>query len=294
MEKDWIDFSAEEIELLKMGFQQNDFTKNMTLNEENTIPVNQAKSYVFLKKLTRGFFKGNYKRLGFKRMPGNFSKDFPLNLITEKDAGFIAEEGMAILSDEEDKREAVQFFAEFFSEPLADATKAYCRNHNKSEEELTSEDYDNIFHRVATLANEYMSYAIQLGQQIPEIIESVHDAPAHEDYKDDYCTDATNFRNKWYHARVKIADMLSLEENQEEWEGHEPGVEDDNFSTTILNLFSKRLDDIDTTIVLMLMDGYTQMEIAQKLGYKNNGAVSKRLKRIREKWDEFVEEADID
>ena len=54
------------------------------------------------------------------------------------------------------------------------------------------------------------------------------------------------------------------------------------------NAFCETLDDADATIFHMCEDGYTQDQIAERLGYKNHTPVTKRLKKLRERWDEFM------
>ena len=48
-------------------------------------------------------------------------------------------------------------------------------------------------------------------------------------------------------------------------------------------------DDIDRQIILMCDEQLTQKEIAEKLGYKSQGAVSKRLKKLRKRYSEIFE-----
>ena len=49
----------------------------------------------------------------------------------------------------------------------------------------------------------------------------------------------------------------------------------------------KAISEEDGTILRMLLDGMTQKEIAEKLGYKNHSGVNKRIKKMREKYMEF-------
>ena len=56
--------------------------------------------------------------------------------------------------------------------------------------------------------------------------------------------------------------------------------------------FCSTLDDTDTTILNLLEDGKTQREIAAVLGYKTPSAVSKRIRAIQKKYEEFIKDDD--
>ena len=58
----------------------------------------------------------------------------------------------------------------------------------------------------------------------------------------------------------------------------------------LLSAFVDTLDnDIDRQILYMRADGKTQAEIATALGYANHSPVTKRLQRLRPKFDTFME-----
>lgn len=55
----------------------------------------------------------------------------------------------------------------------------------------------------------------------------------------------------------------------------------------IRDAFANTLSTTDREIYYMREQGYTQAEIAERLGYKTHSAVTKRLRAMREKYDEF-------
>ena len=57
---------------------------------------------------------------------------------------------------------------------------------------------------------------------------------------------------------------------------------------TIIRLFSDTLDGKDREIFLLRARGKDQKEIADRLGYKSQGAVSKRLNKLEEKFRKFL------
>ena len=52
--------------------------------------------------------------------------------------------------------------------------------------------------------------------------------------------------------------------------------------------FTSRLDEKNQKIVKLLLAGYTQVEIAQKLGFANHSGVCKRIKKIGAMFVEYM------
>jgi hypothetical protein len=48
------------------------------------------------------------------------------------------------------------------------------------------------------------------------------------------------------------------------------------------------LDYKNQRIVKLLLAGYTQVEIAEMLGFANHSGISKRIKKIGEKFKEYI------
>ena len=57
----------------------------------------------------------------------------------------------------------------------------------------------------------------------------------------------------------------------------------------MMSEFMGKLSEMDRQVFSLYSKGYTQKEIAGELGYSNNGAVSKRIKHIKEKLAEVYE-----
>ena len=108
-----------------------------------------------------------------------------------------------------------------------------------------------------------------------------------------------DFMRSWTHART--AQHISLEEILE------TGVKLDNdvlfeiadplgeFETKVLSgfqieQFKQRLTDQDRQILQMRCDEYSLKEIAAEVGFQSPSAVSKRIKRIADAYEEFVSE----
>lgn len=99
---------------------------------------------------------------------------------------------------------------------------------------------------------------------------------------------------KRYSLRRKFDCVLSFDElGENDLVGLSPEeqaleISDADFDKIIAG-FLDTLDDTDRTICYLKMDGKTQDEIAQELGYKNHSAITKRMAKIREKIPAYIE-----
>lgn len=105
--------------------------------------------------------------------------------------------------------------------------------------------------------------------------EIVQEHRAHEDYDTRRNSVKMDFFRSWYHSRskIKVLDYIDVEEP-----GYYPYEKID--SKLDLERFTKRLDEKNQRIVKLLLAGYTQAEIAQRLGFANHSGVCKRIKKI--------------
>jgi hypothetical protein len=105
----------------------------------------------------------------------------------------------------------------------------------------------------------------------------------HEDYDNRQSSVKTEFHRSWYHSRakIKVLDFVDVEEP-----GYYPYEKID--SRLDLERFTKRLDEKNRQLVKLLLAGYTQAEIAQRLGFANHSGVCKRIKKIGEQFIEYM------
>ena len=282
-------FTEEQLEILRKGFQEHDFTQDVSLSREYNLSGKEAETYKWLKKLSKGYMKSALPELGVNRQMGNFSADHPVNLLMNTDASYIAAEGTKIFENKKLRRKAIRQFFRLFRSQIKQATTSYCKAKGKTPKQLTEEDRKRIMDRVTQVVNEGLSSAVLLGQQIPELYGIAHDAQAPEDFPNELNTDAINFHNQWTHCKTQVGEMLSLDDD-EDGEPEPCSPDADPFYQLILDAFFEKLSDTDAEIFRMREIGYTQAEIAEKLGYKNHSAVTKRLQAMRKQWDEFTNE----
>ena len=283
-------FTGEQLEILRKGFQEHDFTQTVPLNMsyEDMTPK-QAAAFVALKTRIMGYAKANLPALDIKRKPGNFTGDFPVNLLLEADSTYIANEAVNILSDAQRTQDAINQFFDMFGGVVDEAILIYCSRRQKTPDELTDADEQCIMERVAQVVNETLLETVMLGQQFTQVNDIAHKYQTHEDFGDKRNVDSINFHNKWTHAKTKIGEMLSLESLDESIPA---GGNNDAEYNLLRDSFCSTLDDTDITIFNLLEDGKTQREIAAVLGYKTPSAVSKRVRAIQKKYEEFIKDDD--
>ena len=114
------------------GLQQHDFTQAIPINGNMKIPDAQAETYVKMKDRVLGYLKSNLRDLGIKRDVGNFSKEFPVNLLMNADAGYIAKAATDIIEDEEQTVAAVEQYLEWFEPMIEYAMNSFCNAKGKT------------------------------------------------------------------------------------------------------------------------------------------------------------------
>ena len=113
--------------------------------------------------------------------------------------------------------------------------------------------------------------------------ETVQTHRCHEDYDTRQSSVKIDFYRSWYHSRakVKVLDFIQVEEP-----GYYPYEKID--SRLDVERFTKRLDEKKQKIARLLLAGYTQAEIAQRLGFANHSGVCKRIKKIGAEFLEYM------
>ncbi len=113
--------------------------------------------------------------------------------------------------------------------------------------------------------------------------------PVHEDYEPSrWSKGRIDFYRKWNHSRS--ATKMQFMGTDEKWDRLEKTLFDP-WGNTDFGLdyedFKDTLLEKDRQIIEMLYAGYTQVQIAQALGYANHSAVCKRAAKIAKKYREY-------
>ena len=126
------------------------------------------------------------------------------------------------------------------------------------------------------------------------MIDAAWEMRSPEDYDDKFSTVKNDFLRKWHHNRS--GKSISLEEMMEDEDGDIFGVADPaaEFEQTILSemqiasFAADNLTDKDREILQLRMQGHTEKEITEKVGYQTASAVHKRIARIANEYEDFV------
>ena len=290
--------APEQLEMLVKGFQKHDFTQEVYLPGGMENPEDEPeRKYNPLENRVRSYMKRNLLALGFTRNINNFTEQHPANLLISADAQYISDEAVKILEDAEQTEAAIDQYMELFAPIIEYTAKSYCNAKGKTLDELDDSDVWRIMDRVTTVSNIELMNVVMQGQQFSAINEIAHYNLTHEDFGNKFNFDSINFHEQWTRCDTLVQEMLSLDaelekeaENPDAPVTMEQGHEVDYVGQVLINSFCETLNDIDATIFRMRMDDHTYAQIAEKLGYKNHSAVLKRVRKIAERWTEYMNE----
>lgn len=127
------------------------------------------------------------------------------------------------------------------------------------------------------------------------ILDVIREMPCDEDFEPWKTKVRIDFQRKWYHTRSKNVQTVSLEELMEDNEDGgifyipdaTQNVEAYVIAKDFVERFLDTLSDKDRQIVLLRQDGYSYVEIADKLGYSNHSGVIKRIEFVKKKYKEY-------
>ena len=126
------------------------------------------------------------------------------------------------------------------------------------------------------------------------MIDAIWENRTVEDYETTNSTVKTDFMRKWHHNRS--GKPISLDEMMESEDGDIFEVADprSEFEQTVISemqitaFAEQNITDKDRKILKLRMDGHTEQEIADKVGYKTASAVHKRITKIASAYEDFV------
>jgi len=293
-----MNLTPEQLEMLVKGFQKHDFTQEVYLPGGLENPEDEPeRKHNPLENRVRSYMKRNLLALGFTRNINNFTEQHPANLLISADAKYISDEAVKILEDAEQTEAAIDQYMELFAPIIEYTANSYCNAKGKTLDELDDSDVWRIMDRVTTVSNIELMNVVMQGQQFSAINEIAHDNLTHEDFGNKFNFDSINFHEQWTRCDTLVQEMLSLDaelekesENPDAPVTIEQGHEVDYVGQVLINSFCETLNDIDAAIFRMRMDGRTYAQIAEKLGYKNHSAVLKRVRKIAERWTEYMNE----
>lgn len=148
---------------------------------------------------------------------------------------------------------------------------------------LTYQQFGNLIGNVTDMVIEKQNWQ--------PVIDAIWENRGVEDYDTRSSAVKTDFMRKWHHDRS--GSSLSLDEMTEDEvfdaAGSRGEFEQSVLSQMQINTFVEGcISDRDREILRLRMEGYTEQEIADRVGYQTASAVHKRISRIASAYENFV------
>ena len=293
-------------EEMREYFIKNDYTTAKSDFDVSKISQAQAKLYMKAKKFFLAAWLKQQEAMGGKGSLKNFSNDYPLKLMEQKNEELIIGAVGKILGDEEQYVQIIDTFFDQMQPQLMVGFNAYAASVNKNVDDLTDDEIKMVVDKVADAFLETMMELFMKSQGIPDVIgmtSNVHNQ-THQDFPEAENFDKIDFQRAFYHTRTEIDTILSLDEFQENdndmWESAQSVFEltddeidpvaEDKKEQLIWNAYYQVLDNVEREILELRVKKFTNEDIAKQLGYKTQSAISKRLAKMRKKFDELIKE----
>lgn len=290
------------MERLREFFFANDFSAEVSRYNADTASSENNELYLKVKQIFQNAWNKEMQKLTKKKSLMNFSEFHPVRCLEEREEDLVAGTVMELLADEAQLNMLLDLVFAQMHGKITEALEAYAATKNKTVDTLTEAQIALV---VDNFADQFLAHMMQLFlrvQSVPEIMEMGKDMPAMEDYAD---TGHTNYDRidglrKLEHLRTQLGGMLSLSDVPKDASTDidrllatmdtEQRKRDDAKYDRLLQTFCKTLkDDVDRQIVYMCDEGLNQTQIAEKLGFANHSAVSKRIAKIYKKCCAFLD-----
>lgn len=294
LEKD----SAPTIAELKAFFRDHDFSTLISKYDPMTASEEQNRVYIKAKKYFLSSWNVQMKLLTGKGSLINFTSNAPVRCMEEANENLVAGAVMEILLDETLCESILDSILTALEGDITAELEKYAEAHNKTVEELTEAEFALVFDQFADLFLSVMMNKLMQVESVPDILGVSKEIGAHEDFATTANTnfDKVDFKRQRDHTRSRVGEMESLDqiekaehkapESATEFSDEDPQAHLEMVET-IKEFYAFLGDETDIKIFKLKANGYTQKQIAERLGFKTHSAVGKRLKKIEEKQKEF-------
>ena len=282
---------------LKDQFHRDDWSASTSPYNVARADNKHAKIYMMIRKYFNEYWAKELRNTGYKHPLRSYSDEYPINLLVKNEGNYIAGTIMETIEDDTAFNNVFDIFFTAMAEPLSGELEAYAAAMEKPVDSLTDDDIHVVIDKIADKGLSTMMGLLQQTQNVPEIIGITKENGAYEDFSWPTNFEKSDFHRKWYHTRTAVGKMLSLDEflstgdkAQVEVVGNAiDGVSEEDIAK-LASKFIDTLDSVDSQICYMRMEGKTNAEIAVALNYKTPSAVTKRLAKIKTKFNEFFAE----
>lgn len=283
------------IEDLKANFKENDFT---TMKSKfNPKKANEGELFFYGRAKTIFQQSWNDKMGELTGLSSllNFSDDSPLVSLEKTDENLVSGIIMELRENEEALDKIFDSYCKITEERCIEEITKYAEETGKDPDEMSEEELEAIFNGVVDEFLAKMMSLLLLTQSVPELVELQKSMATHEDFNETVLQNFSkiDFDRKWTHSRSEAGAVLSLDGLIEAFQDAIPVETLDNATEEVelIDFERKVLENLNETnkeIYLMKKQGYSQNEIAEKLGFKSASAVSKRLANIKQLFNEYM------
>ena len=296
LEKDGAPTIAE----LKAFFRDHDFSTQVSKYDPMTASEEQNRVYIKAKKYFLSSWNKQMKLLTGKGSLINYTSNAPVRCLEKANENLVDGAVMEILSNETLCEHIIDSMLTALEGDITAELEKYAKAHNKTVEELTEAEFALVFDQFADLFLSVMMNKLMQVESVPDILGVSKEIGAHEDFANTANTnfDKVDFNRQWDHTRTRVGEMESLNQ-MEDLEHKTPelamGFSDEDpqahleMVEIIKEFYAFLGDETDVKIFKLKANGYTQKQIAERLGFKTHSAVGKRLKKIEEKRKAFLE-----
>lgn len=279
-------------EQAKRGMEIMDITKASSvpsaLKDNDGTPL--SGDYSAAKRFIREIFRPALKEIGIKRNMKNFSKDYPLNTLGDANSDFISRMAARILENEATAQCVWNVFFGLFGEEYDRYLAAYAAQKEKTPDELTDDEHREAAHDFTVQKGSLALSELLLAQKAKEVFEIARKALSEEDFAGKegiHNGDSVNYHNKFYHRRTKSGGTVSIEGEKVKKEVDAKCTNAPVEDPAALERILKKLDEEEQRIVVLRLEGFKESEIAEKLGYKSQGTISKKMKKMKKKLKDY-------
>ena len=286
---------------LKSFFRYHDFSTQKSKYNPGNATDTQNRIYIKAKKHFLSAWNKQMKVLTGKASLINFTSDAPVRRLEEANGKLIYGTVLEILTNEPLCESIIDSMLTALEGDIDAELEKYAKAHNKAVEELSESEFAFVFDQFSDLFLGVMMNKLMQIESVPEVMSLSKELGTHEDFAwtagNNY--DKIDFNRQWNHTRTKTGTMESLDQ-MKEFEHNEPEsatefLYDDpqahlDLIATITAFYAFLGDETDVKIFKLTANGYTQKQIAERLGFKTHSAVGKRMKKIEEKRQTFVKQ----
>ena len=285
---------------LKAFFRDHDFSTQVSKYDPMAATDEQNHVYIKAKKYFLSSWNKQMKLLTGKGSLINFASNAPVRRLEEANENLVAGAVMEILTDETLCEHIIDSMLNALEGDITAELEKYAKMHNKTVEELTEEEFAFVFDQFADIFLGVMMNKLMQVESVPDILGVSKEIGAHEDFANTANTNfnKVDFNRQWDYTRTRVGEMESLDQIEDfEYKTPESATEfsDEDpqahleMMETIKEFYEFLGDESDVKIFKLKANGYTQKQIAERLGFKTHSAVGKRLKKIEEKQKVFLE-----